>query len=174
MSGRRVRPPLQKPNQGRPQHACSCRDKLQQQVALRREGLSVPPLGHRDLWVPFPQCTDATHAGKIVPFCGSWASFSPGCQPGSESSPSSDGRFLGSPLLWYCPPLSGGRRPLTHSPRKEVVSGPAHTEGAHTTASGRLAGVALFEQSALLSCGSLDAVSLGCQPGRFESATFVI
>ena len=27
--------------------------------------------------------------------------------------------------LWYDPPWSGGRRPLTHSPRREVVSGPA-------------------------------------------------
>ena len=27
--------------------------------------------------------------------------------------------------LWYGPPLPGGRRPLTHSPRREVVSGPA-------------------------------------------------
>ena len=41
--------------------------------------------------------------------------------------------------LWYDPPLSGGRRPLTHSPRRVVVSGPANTEGAHPTASGRLA-----------------------------------
>ena len=28
---------------------------------------------------------------------------------------------------------------MTHSPRREVVSGPAITEGAHPTASGRLA-----------------------------------
>ena len=64
----------------------------------------------------------------------------------------------------------GGRRPLTHSPQKEVVSGPAHTEGAHPTASGRLEGVALIEQTALLTCGSWEAVSLGCQPGSSESA----
>ena len=48
------------------------------------------------------------------------------------------------------PPLPGGRRPLTHSPRREVVSGPAITEGAHPTASGRLGTVALMKQSALL------------------------
>ena len=36
-------------------------------------------------------------------------------------------RMAGSRVAvhWYGPPLSGGRRPLTHSPRREVVSGPA-------------------------------------------------
>ena len=34
-------------------------------------------------------------------------------------------RLVGTPALCYGPPLSGGRRPLTHSPRREVASGPA-------------------------------------------------
>ena len=46
-----------------------------------------------------------------------------------------------------------------------------HTEGAHPTASGRFATVALFKQSALL--GSLEAVSLGCQPGKNEWTPFL-
>ena len=49
--------------------------------------------------------------------------------------------------LPFVPPLPGGRRPLTHSPRREVVSGPANTEGAHPTASGRRKEVVLFRQS---------------------------
>ena len=50
-------------------------------------------------------------------------------------------RMVGSRVaaLLYGPPLPSGRRPLTQSPRREVVSGPAITEGAHPTASGRLA-----------------------------------
>ena len=61
-----------------------------------------------------------------------------GCQPGSsESAPCVTCSVLGSPPLQHGPPLPGGRRPLTHSPRREVVSGPAHTRGAHPTASGR-------------------------------------
>ena len=63
-----------------------------------------------------------------------------GCQPGSsESAPCVTWSVLGSPPLELVPPLPGGRRPLTHSPRREVVSGPAHTRGAHPTASGRYA-----------------------------------
>ena len=61
-----------------------------------------------------------------------------GCQPGSsESAPCITWSVFGSPPLQHGPPLPGGRWPLTHSLRREVVSGPAHTEGAHTTASGR-------------------------------------
>ena len=52
--------------------------------------------------------------------------------------------------LVHGPPLPGGRRPLTHSPQREVVSGPAIMEGADPTASGRREGVALMKQSALL------------------------
>ena len=60
----------------------------------------------------------------------------------------------------FVPPLPGGRRPLTHSPRREVVSGPAHTRGAHPAASGRLKTVVLFRQSypALTNGGVVDAV----------------
>ena len=59
----------------------------------------------------------------------------------------------------FVPPLPGGRRPLTHSPRREV-GGPAHTRGAHPTASGRLKTVVLFRQShpALTNGGVVDAV----------------
>ena len=61
-------------------------------------------------------------------------------------------RMAGSRVAAVCygPPLSGGRRPLTHSPWREVVSRACHTEGAHPTASGRHEGVALIEQTALL------------------------
>ena len=52
---------------------------------------------HRGLWVPSPQCTDATHAGERVPFCGSWASFSSGCQPGVRLVPFLDWSVLASP-----------------------------------------------------------------------------
>ena len=63
-----------------------------------------------------------------------------GCQPGSsESAPCVTWSVFGSSPLQHGPPLPGGRRPLTHSSRREVVSGPAHTRGAHPTASGRLA-----------------------------------
>ena len=49
--------------------------------------------------------------------------FSLGCQPGSyESAPCVAWSVLGSPPLELVPPLPGGRRPLTHSPRREVVS----------------------------------------------------
>ena len=56
---------------------------------------------------------------------GSWASFSSGCQSGGPSRPLR--RMAGSRVaaLWYGPPLSDGRRPLTHGPRREVASGPA-------------------------------------------------
>ena len=62
--------------------------------------------------------------------------------------PLTPGRFSGRhPSDWST--IARCRRPLTHGPRREVVSGPAHP-----TASGRLEGVALFKQTALLSCGS--------------------
>ena len=97
---------------------------------------------------------------------GSWVAFSLGCQPGSyESAPCVTWAVLGSPPLQHCPPLPGGRRPLTHSPRREVVSGPAHTRGAHPAASGRLEKVVLFRQSypALTNGGVVDAV-VPCGP----------
>ena len=52
-------------------------------------------------------------------------------------------RVAAHPLV---PPLPVGGIPLTHSPRREVASGPAHTRGAHPAASGRLSTVALFRQ----------------------------
>ena len=49
-----------------------------------------------------------------------------GCQPGSsESAPCVTWSVLGSPPLSFVPPLPGGRRPLTHSPPREVASRPA-------------------------------------------------
>ena len=60
--------------------------------------------------------------------------------PGSyESAPCDTWSVLGVAALTHGPPLPGGRRPLTHSPQREVVSGPAITGGAHPTASGRCA-----------------------------------
>ena len=55
--------------------------------------------------------------------------------------------------LWYDPLLSGGRRPRTHSSRREVVSGPAHTGGCPP-------------HGFWATCnGSQDAATSGCQPG---------
>ena len=59
-----------------------------------------------------------------------------GCQPGSsESVPFVTWSVPGSPP--FCPPLPGDRRALTHSPRREVASGP-FTRGVPTP---RLLGV---------------------------------
>ena len=45
--------------------------------------------------------------------------------PGVLSQPPTSLVGFGVAALWYGPPLHGGKRPLTHSPRREVVSGPA-------------------------------------------------
>ena len=58
------------------------------------------------------------------------------------------GRFFGPPPF-LVPPLHGGRRPVTHSLRREVVSGPAEL-GVPTPRFQRHEGVALIEQTALL------------------------
>ena len=112
-------------------------------------------------------CSDATHADlRVPPCCGSWDVFSLGCQPGSsESAPCVTWAVFRVAAPSFVPPLPGGRRPLTHSPRREVVSGPAHTRGAHPTASGRLQTVVLFRQSypALTNGGVVDAV-VPCGP----------
>ena len=106
-----------------PYRSSSCHNNLQQQVAPRRQG-RVPSLSRNGIWGgPSPWCN--THAGKRVRFCGSWVSFSSGCQPGVRVVPFRQMPGSGVAGLWYDPPLSGGRRPLTHSPRREVVSGPA-------------------------------------------------
>ena len=112
-----------------PYHAGSCRDKLQQAVAPRRQGP----------WVPSPWCN--THAGSRVPLGHEWqlgrSLFGmPARGPSRHLNRMVGSRFA---AFLYGPPLPGGRRQLTHSPRREVVSGPAVTEGAHPTASGRLA-----------------------------------
>ena len=73
---------------------------------------------------PFPsQCVGAAHAGsRATRLVAVRPRSLRDASPGSESSP--PGRLSGRrPFL--VPPLSGGRRPLTHSPRREVVSGPA-------------------------------------------------
>ena len=54
---------------------------------------------------------------------------------------------------------------MTHSPRREVVSGLAHTEGAHPTASGCHVGVAWIEQTALL--WQLGSCLFGLPPQEF-------
>ena len=76
-------------------------------------------------------CTVATHDVFRAPLSVAVRKLS------SESAPCVTWSVFGSPPLQFVPPLPGGRRPLTHSPRREVVSGPAHTRGAHPTASGR-------------------------------------
>ena len=102
------------------------------------------PFEHQGSWAPSLSCTDATHAVSGVPLSVAavmWqlGRFLFGSARSSESAPCVTWSVLGSPTLQHCPPLPGGRRPLTHSPQREVVSGPDNTEGAHPTASGRLA-----------------------------------
>ena len=137
-----------------PYRASSCRDA---------KVFGSPPL--RTMGSLGPSLVCNTLAGSRVPLFVAVRSLSLwDATPGSESSPSSLGRFLGRRPSAR-PPLPGDRRPLTHSPRREVVSGPAHTRGAHPTASGRLKTVALFQQSALLSCGSQVASLWVASPG---------
>ena len=77
-------------------------------------------LVHWGLWSADFLCTDATHAVSRVPlFCGSWAAFSLGCQPGSsESAPCVTWSVLGSPpvrAFHHCPLGEGGsQRACTH------------------------------------------------------------
>ena len=54
--------------------------------------------------------------------------------------------------FWFRPPLPGDGSPLTHSPRREVVSGSV----SRRVSTPRLLGVLLWQ---------LGTVSLGCQPG---------
>ena len=147
-----------------PSRPSTTRKKLPRQPAEASGAATLGFLG------PFPSYTGTTpfiaqmppHAvSRVPPFCGSWAAFSLGCQPGSfESASCVTWSVLGSPPLRSFHRCPGGRRPLTHSPRREVVSGPAHTRGAHPTASGRLEEVVLFRQSypALTNGGDDNAV----------------
>ena len=74
--------------EGVERHTSSCRNNLQKPVAPRRQGTWGPsPLYTGVFGAPPFLCTDATHAVSRVPlFCGSWAAFSLGCQPGSSES----------------------------------------------------------------------------------------
>ena len=92
--------------------------------------------------------------------------------PGVISQPPwSLGRFQAAPS--FVPPLPGGRRPLTHSPRREVVSGPANTRGAHPTASGRLKTVVLFRQSyPALTNGGVDNAVVPCGTGALITQSY--
>ena len=129
-----------------PSHAHG-RDSAQGGVVPRRQGPWVPSLSRTGgLWGPSPWCN--THAGKRVPFGHDWqlGLFLFGMPARGPSRPLR--RMAGSRVA---APFVRDRRPLTHSPRREAVSGPAHTQGAHPAASGRFGGVALFKQSALLS-----------------------
>ena len=83
------------------------------------------PFAHQGRWAPSPLCTDATHAVcGSTSFCGSclvavrslslWVA-----SPGVLSQPPCVTWLVSvSPPLQRCPPLPGGRRPLTHSPRR--------------------------------------------------------
>ena len=124
----------------RPQRASSCRDNLW--------FLGPLPFAHWFLWAPSPSRTGVFGAPSfgaiptlvreyLLVASGSWASVSLGGQPGSsESAPYVTWSVFGSPPF-LVPPLHGGRRPLPHSPRREVVIGPA-TRGVLTS---RLPGV---------------------------------
>ena len=94
-------------------HTSSCRNNLQKPVAPRSRGSFVPSPSCTGVFgCPSVFCTDATHAvSRVLLYCSSWAALAP-CIP-------------------FVPPPPGGRRPLTHSPRKEVVSGPT-TRGVPT------------------------------------------
>ena len=154
-----------------PYRCSSRRDNPQQPVAPRRQGLRVPSPSRTGFFCPPPFCVIPTLVREyLLVTIGSWASVSLGCQPGVRVVPFFAWTVPGSP-----PFCSVRHCKVTHSPRREVVSRACHTEGAHPTASGRHAlvvGVALFEQSALLTCGGWVAVSLGCQPASSESAPF--
>ena len=133
----------------------TCQQLPRQPAAANGDARVLGPLPHRHwgLWASSPLCAQATHADLRAPLSGDEWQLGSCLFRMPARGPSRPLRHLVGfrvAALQHVPPLSGGRRPLTHSPRREVVSGPANTEGAHPTASGRLAGVALFWQSALL------------------------
>ena len=72
--------------------ATTCRSQWRRDARV----LGSPPLRTLGSLGPLPFFfTDATHAvSRVPPFCGSWAAFSLGCQPGSFES-ASLGRFWG-------------------------------------------------------------------------------
>ena len=115
------------------------------------------PFAQWGLWAPAPFGTVTLHAGLRV--LRLVASFSSGCQPGSESSP---------------PGRLSGRRPCTRSaPQREVVSGPVHTWGAHPAVSGRLKTVVLFRQPyPALTNGGVDNAVVPCGLGGNSLVTW--
>ena len=93
------------------------------------------PVTQWGFWGPSPWCN--THAGKRVPFCGSCASFSSKCQPGVRVVPFVRWPALGSPpfgTTHHCQVARGHRPTVPRGSRRAC-----HTEGVHTTASGRQA-----------------------------------
>ena len=120
-------------------------------IQWRRDArvLGSLPLVHWGSLGPFPSCAlmpptlfrEFLFSVAVGPL-SLWVA-SPGS---SESEPCVTMSVFESPPLQLVPPLPSDRRPLTRSPRREVVSGPAHTRGAHSTASGRRKEVLLFRQ----------------------------
>ena len=107
-----------------PYRSSSCRNNLQQAVAPRLQGPWFPSPSRTGLLGAPPLRAIPTLVREyLLDTSGSWASFSSRCQPRVRVVPFVEWPVLGS--LWYGLPLSGGRRPLTHSPRRKVVSGPA-------------------------------------------------
>ena len=111
-------------------HTCGCRDNPQQQMAPRRRGS----------WAPSLLCTDATHAVSRAPLAVAVRSRSLwfASQGVLSQPPASLGRFLGRrPFLRSA--IARWQEATDPQSPEEVVSGPANTEGAHRTASGRRA-----------------------------------
>ena len=157
-----------------PHRRISCRNNLQQQVAPRRQGLWVPSLS-RDGVFGAPLLGATPTLVREFLFRRKWqlGRFPlRDASQGSEPSPPSDGRFQGRRTLVRSTIVRWQEGTDPQSPEGGSQRA-CHTEGAHPTASGRLEGVALIEQTVLLSCGSSEAVSLGCQPESSESADFL-
>ena len=129
--------------------ACGCRDNPQKQNGATTPGFSGPFPSDSGVFGPPPLfvCCSPRWVESTSFFWQLGLSLF-GMPARGPSRPLLVGYRVAALALG--PPLPGGRRPLTHSPRREVVSGPAITEGAHPMASGRREGVALMKQWALL------------------------
>ena len=115
-----------------PYRASSCRDNLEQPVAPRRQGPWVPSPSHTGVFGAPPFiCAIPTLVREYL-FSWQLGHFLFGL-PAREFRVSSLCHLVGSwvDALPFGPPLPGDRRPLTHSPRREVASGPA-TRGVPT------------------------------------------
>ena len=130
-----------------PYRSSSCRNNLQQQVAPRRQRPWVPSLSRNGFFGLPPLGAIPTLVREYL-FCGSWASFSSGCQPGVRVVPLVRWPVLGSPPLVRSTIARWQEATDPQSPEGGSQRA-CHTGGAHSTASGRLEGVALIEQTAL-------------------------